>query len=89
MTNDPDCRLFVSNLEYYVDKNILRKLFGKYGVVKDVYIPFDKSATNYKGLGYAFVEMSNPDEAAMCIASLNDTDGPKGRRLYVKLANKR
>ncbi|OTF81078.1 squamous cell carcinoma antigen recognized by T-cells 3-like, partial [Euroglyphus maynei] len=48
--------VFVSNLDFNVDEDELRKIFSKFGEVRDV-----RLVLNYKGLskGYAFVEFNH------------------------------
>jgi ATP-dependent DNA helicase RecG len=54
--------IYVGNLDYEVDAEELRELFGVMGDIKRVRVPRD--FTTGKGRGFAFVTMENRDEAA-------------------------
>ena len=61
--------LFVGNLDSEVTLEELRRLFAVYGQVVQVHIVLDRDT----GLprGFAFVEMTNNDEAEKAIKALN------------------
>ncbi|KAK1792764.1 hypothetical protein P4O66_012690 [Electrophorus voltai] len=61
--------IFVYNLAPDADESILWQMFGPFGAVTNVKVIRDFSTNKCKGFG--FVTMTNYDEAAMAIASLN------------------
>ncbi|XP_043555165.1 ELAV-like protein 4 isoform X4 [Chiloscyllium punctatum] len=61
--------IFVYNLSPDSDESVLWQLFGPFGAVNNVKVIRDFSTNKCKGFG--FVTMTNYDEAAMAIASLN------------------
>ncbi len=67
-------RLYVGNLIYSVNEENLRDLFGAYGDVESVKVIEQK--------GFAFVEMSTPEQAESAMKALNETDY-EGRSLRI------
>ena len=65
-------RLYVGNLSYGTTKETLEKAFGEHGEVVSVNIITDRQTGRPKG--FAFVEMSTPEEAEAAKAALNGTD---------------
>ncbi|XP_038640751.1 ELAV-like protein 2 isoform X3 [Scyliorhinus canicula] len=61
--------IFVYNLSPEADESVLWQLFGPFGAVTNVKVIRDFNTNKCKGFG--FVTMTNYDEAAMAIASLN------------------
>jgi ELAV like protein 2/3/4 len=61
--------IFVYNLSPEADESVLWQLFGPFGAVTNVKVIRDFTTNKCKGFG--FVTMTNYDEAAMAIASLN------------------
>ncbi|XP_032822147.1 ELAV-like protein 4 isoform X3 [Petromyzon marinus] len=61
--------IFVYNLSPEADEGILWQMFGPFGAVTNVKVIRDFATNKCKGFG--FVTMTNYDEAAMAIASLN------------------
>jgi RNA recognition motif-containing protein len=61
--------IYVGNLSYNVDENDLRNIFEEYGIVSSVRIIKDKYSGKSKG--FAFVEMSDNNEANKAIEELN------------------
>ncbi|CAH2310793.1 ELAV 4 isoform X2 [Pelobates cultripes] len=61
--------IFVYNLSPDSDESVLWQLFGPFGAVNNVKVIRDFNTNKCKGFG--FVTMTNYDEAAMAIASLN------------------
>lgn len=57
-----DKRLFVMNLSYTVTKEELQDLFGKYGQVDDIEIPFRKGGRGTP-LGLGFVRYAESESA--------------------------
>lgn len=67
-TGTPWC-IFVYNLAPDADESILWQMFGPFGAVTNVKVIRDFNTNKCKGFG--FVTMTNYDEAAMAITSLN------------------
>ncbi|KAM8833751.1 ELAV-like protein 1a isoform X2 [Synchiropus splendidus] len=67
-TNSGWC-IFIYNLAQEADENFLWQMFGPFGAVTNVKVIRDFNTNKCKGFG--FVTMTNYDEAAMAIASLN------------------
>ncbi len=65
-------RLYVGNLSYSTTKETLEKTFGEHGEVVSVNIITDRQTGRPKG--FAFVEMSTPEEGEAAKAALNGTD---------------
>ncbi|KAK2119403.1 ELAV-like protein 1, partial [Saguinus oedipus] len=61
--------IFIYNLGQDTDEGILWQMFGPFGAVTNVKVICDFSTNKCKGFG--FVIMTNYEEAAMAIASLN------------------
>jgi len=78
--------IFVAKLDYSVTQDELRNAFGQYGNVIKVSIATDKETGKSKG--FAFIEMSNSDEASAAIKGL-DGSTLKGRQISVKEAENR
>jgi RNA recognition motif-containing protein len=78
--------LFVAGLDYSVTESDLTQLFSTYGTVESTKIITDKITGKSKG--FAFVDMSNNEEAQNCINNLNDTNF-KNRKLAVKIKEDR
>ena len=75
--------LFVGNLPFTSTEDALRALFAPFGEVGQVKIMTDRD-TN-KPRGFAFVEMSQDEDAQKAIAALNGKDF-EGRALTVNEA---
>jgi RNA recognition motif-containing protein len=65
-------RLYVGNLSYGTTKETLEKAFGEHGEIVAVNIITDRQTGRPKG--FAFVEMSTPEEAEAAKTALNGTD---------------
>jgi RNA recognition motif-containing protein len=76
-------KLYVGNLSYNTYEESLRALFTPFGTVESVKIITDRDTGVSKG--FAFVEMSNDDEAQ---AAINGTNGTEldGRTIKVNEA---
>jgi RNA recognition motif-containing protein len=61
--------IYVGNLSYKVDENDLKGIFEEYGEVTSVKIIKDKYSGRSKG--FAFIEMTNNNEAKTAIKELN------------------
>jgi len=81
-----ESRLFVGNLPYQTMDNDLQEYFAAAGVVTSVNVMLDKFTG--KSRGFAFVEMTNRNEAGNAIAGLNGTE-LNGRALNVNEAKPR
>jgi cold-inducible RNA-binding protein len=75
--------LFVGNLNFQTSETDLRNLFEPLGQIGRVHIPMDRDTGRARG--FAFVEMTNDDEAKKAIATL---DGKEvgGRNIKVNEA---
>jgi len=65
-----DKRLFVMNLSYQVTKEELEELFGKYGDIVDIEIPFRKYGKGVP-LGLGFVRFVTTESAIQAFAELD------------------
>ncbi len=81
-----ESKLYVGNLPYTATEEELNSLFGQAGTVTSVAIIKDRETGRSKG--FAFVEMSNADEAQKAISMLNGRD-MGGRDLRVSVARPR
>lgn len=75
--------LFIGNLPFSVDEQVLKQTFEKAGVVISIKIVADKYSGKSRGFG--FVEMSSEDEAKKAIELFNGTT-VEGRPLVVNSA---
>jgi cold-inducible RNA-binding protein len=73
-------KLYVGNLAYSVTGDDLQALFSQAGKVESAVVVTDKFSGQSRGFG--FVEMSDANEAAQAVQTLNDAD-LKGRRIKV------
>lgn len=78
--------LFVAQVDYGVTDDQLTQLFSEHGSVVKAHIAKDKDTG--KPRGFAFVEMSTPEEAQNVITHLNGYS-LNGRNIVVKLAEDR
>ena len=80
-------RLYVGNLHHSTSEGDLIKLFMKHGTVKDVTYLWHKVGPNRgQPKGFAFIEMSSPDEATTAMRIM-DGVFVKGRRLHVSYSD--
>ena len=75
--------IFVGNLDFSATDSSLRSMFEQYGTVDRVSVVTDRDTGRSRG--FAFVEMSNAEEADRAIAGLNGADF-QGRALNVNEA---
>jgi RNA recognition motif-containing protein len=75
--------IFVGNLSYAVTDAELEAAFSAYGTVERVSLVRDRDTGQSRG--FAFVEMTNSEEAAKAIAGLNGQE-MRGRALNVNEA---
>ena len=79
-------RLFVGNIPYATTEQDLREVFTRCGAVASVRVITDFDTGRSKG--YAFVEMSKPEEAEKAIRELNNLN-LGGRAIAVSEARPR
>ncbi len=75
--------IFVGNLDFATSDSSVRTMFERYGTVDRVNLVTDRDTGRSRG--FAFVEMSNTEEADKAIAGLNGADF-EGRALNVNEA---
>lgn len=75
--------LYVGNLDYSVKDSQITAMFSEFGTVDSVKLITDKFTGRSKG--FAFVEMSNDDEAREAINQLNQKQSTTETFLYLKL----
>jgi RNA recognition motif-containing protein len=75
--------IFVGNLSYQVTQEDLLAAFSQFGAVERVHIVTDRDTGQARG--FAFVEMTNRQEAESAINSLNGAD-LRGRAMNVNEA---
>ncbi len=78
--------IFVGNLSYQTTEAELESAFGSFGTVERVSIVRDRDTGQPRG--FAFVEMTNSNEAANAIQGLNGTE-MGGRAINVNEARPR
>ncbi len=61
--------IYLGNLDYHATEDQIKNIFEQYGEITSVKIIVDKFTKRSKG--FAFVEMSNDDEAKQAIENLN------------------
>jgi RNA recognition motif-containing protein len=75
--------IFVGNLSYQTSEDELNSIFAAYGAVERVNIVTDRATGQARG--FAFVEMTNRNEAETAISTLNGAE-LNGRALNVNEA---
>ena len=75
--------IFVGNLDLGATDSSIRAMFERYGAVERVNLVTDRDTGRPRG--FAFVEMTNTEDADRAIAGLNGTDF-EGRALNVNEA---
>jgi RNA recognition motif-containing protein len=78
--------IFVGNLSYQTNQDELEASFAAFGAVERVSVVTDRDSGQPRG--FAFVEMTNSNEASNAIAGLNGTE-LNGRALNVNEARPR
>ena len=76
-------KIYVGNLSYSFDDQLLFDLFSSFGAVESARIITDRESGRSKGFG--FVEMASDDEASTAIDKLNGTE-QSGRQINVSEA---
>ncbi len=79
-------KLYVGNLSYSTTEADLQNLFAQAGTVESVTLITDRDTGRSKG--FAFVEMSNQEEAQKAIATFNGTT-LQDRAMVVNMARPR
>jgi RNA recognition motif-containing protein len=64
--------IFVGNLDFGATEDDIRALFEPYGIVEKVSVMTDRETGRSRG--FAFVEMTNTNEADQAIGALNGTN---------------
>ena len=75
--------IYVGNLHYKVDEEVLKEIFEEYGEVASVKIVTDSVTRRSKG--FAFVTMNNEEEAKRAVEELNEGE-LMGRKIVVNQA---
>ena len=75
--------IFVGNLSFRTTQEELHQIFANYGAVERVNLVTDRDSGQSRG--FAFVEMTNPNEAEAAINALNGTE-LHGRNINVNVA---
>jgi len=79
-------KLYVGNLAYATMEEDIQSLFDQAGTVLSCEVVLDKFTK--KSRGFAFVEMSTPEEAEQAVEKFNDHE-LDGRKLVVNVARPR
>jgi RNA recognition motif-containing protein len=75
--------IYVGNLNYKIEEDVIKEIFEEYGEVSSVKIVTDSVTRRSKG--FAFVTMSNEGEASQAIEELNEGE-LMGRKIVVNQA---
>jgi RNA recognition motif-containing protein len=75
--------IFVGNLSFRTTQEELHQVFANYGAIERVNLVTDRDSGQSRG--FAFVEMTNADEAEAAINALNGTE-LHGRNINVNVA---
>lgn len=79
-------KLYVGNLNYQTNEDLLREAFSAYGQVERVNVITDRETGRPRG--FAFVEMGSADQAQAAIDALDGRE-LDGRNLTVNVARER
>jgi len=79
-------KLYVGNIAYSVNTDMLRQLFEEVGKVNDAIVLTDRESGRSRGFG--FVEMSTAEEAKAAIEKFHEHEF-EGRKLIVNVAKPR
>ncbi len=74
-----DTQIYIGNLSFDTVESDLRAAFSEHGTVKKISMPLNRDTM--KSRGFAFVTMSNAEETATAIASVNESE-ITGRTVY-------
>ncbi len=61
--------IYVGNLDYSIEEEDLKEVFGEYGNIKRVHIPTDRETGRVRG--FAFVEMESESDEDKAIEELD------------------
>ena len=61
--------IYVGNLDYAIEEENLKEVFGEYGTIKRVHIPTDRETGRVRG--FAFVEMESESDEDKAIEELD------------------
>ncbi len=61
--------VYISNLSYERDRNGLKSMFSRFGIIKNIKIVVEPSTNQSRGM--AFVEMATVEQASKAIEALN------------------
>lgn len=86
MLNDPPTKIFVGNLPWSHDDELLARLFEEHGEVLQASVVVD--AITGKSRGFGFVEMPDSGQARSAIDALHEFD-VDGRNINVSIARNR
>lgn len=78
--------MYVSNLDFHVREEDLKKLFEPYGEVVSAKVISDRETGRSRGFG--FVEMKSNEEAGKAMLALNNKD-VDGRQISVTVAREK
>ena len=78
--------IYVGNLDYSIEEEDLKEVFGEYGNIKRVHIPTDRETGRVRG--FAFVEMQSETDEDKAIEELDRAEW-MGRTLKVNKAQPR
>ncbi|MFP5384520.1 MAG: RNA recognition motif domain-containing protein [Bacteriovoracia bacterium] len=68
-TKNTNTTVYISNLSYKRDRNGLKSMFSRFGVIKNIKIVVEPTTNQSRGM--AFVEMGSVTEATNAITNLN------------------
>jgi RNA recognition motif-containing protein len=75
--------IYVGNLHYKADEEVLKEIFAEYGEVASVKVVADSVTRRSKG--FAFVTMNNDEEAKIAVEELHEGE-LMGRKIVVNQA---
>ena len=78
--------MYVSNLSFHSNDEVLKNLFAAFGTVSSAKIITDRETGQSRGFG--FVEMDSDDEANAAMKALNNKD-IEGRPMSVSIAKEK
>jgi RNA recognition motif-containing protein len=76
--------IFIANLDWGITSDDLKSTFSTFGEVTYAHVVYDRETKRSKG--YAYVEMTNSEEAINAIEALNGME-INGRPIDVKIAS--
>jgi len=79
---EPQTKLYIGNLSYQTEEEVLREVFEQYGTITDLYMPYDRYSGERRG--FAFITV-HPDVAVQIVEELDGFE-LDGRMLRVNEA---